>query len=80
MKFVLEEAIKFQVASRVLVLLFCNRGARGARVVAANIRSFNPLGRNPYLLCRRFLGPKVGLDGYEKSRPYWYSILGPYSL
>jgi hypothetical protein len=48
-------------------------GVSGQRHVPAAL----PPGKTRYPLLEGWVGPRAGLDGCGKSRPYWDSIPGP---
>jgi len=60
--------------------LFFNFDARWWWVVNATPRPFYPLERPGTHCTGGRVGPRAGLDGCEKSRPYRNSIPGPSSL
>jgi hypothetical protein len=78
-KFTLEQATKVQREesySSTLSLTLAQNGVAGQRRAAATL----PPGKRPNTLCiAGLVGPRAGLDGCRKSRPYRDSIPGPSS-
>jgi len=76
MKFSLEQATNTQRGINVYLYSFFNLGARWVWVVKATPRPLYPRERPGTHCIGGWVGPRAGLDGCRKSRPYRDSIPG----